>query len=69
MLISTWRKDSKTLELHYEEFHHKDDDGLAYTDCKWECKISDGRTIPFLSESVATMYITQNMWALVLDKN
>ena len=67
MLISTWRKDSKTLELHYIEFHHKDDDGHPYTDNIWECRISDGRAIQFLSESIANMYIMQNMWSGTVD--
>ncbi len=64
MLIAKYRKGSRTLELHHNEYHQLDDDGSKMVDSNWECIISDGRKVQFADGTSAMMFIKQNMWDL-----
>lgn len=65
MLIATYRKGGRTLELHHNEYHQLDDDGCQLVDSNWECRISDGRKVQFIDGHSASLYVSQNCWELV----
>lgn len=66
MIVQTFKKGNKRLELHrHEGVERDDDDGRAIINEYWECIISDGRKIPFANATVAAMFITQNLWQVV----
>lgn len=51
MVVGRYKNGSRTLELVRCVDH-------------WECRISDGRTVTFPAESIAMLFIIQNMWVL-----
>lgn len=65
MIVQIFKKGNKHLELHRHEGVETDDDGRAIINEYWECRISDGRKLPFASADIAAMFITQNLWERV----
>lgn len=58
MLLGRYRNNNRTLELVQLT-------DANTNDVRWECRISDGRTIPFDLLHYAQLFILQNMWVSV----
>ena len=67
MIVQTFTKGNRRLELHRLLGCETDDDGRLVEMEYWECHINDGRTIPFATSAVAVMFIQQNLWTEVAD--
>ena len=67
MIIQKFTKGNRRLELHRLLGCETDDDGRLVEMEYWECRINDGRTIPFAVYAIAVMFIQQNLWTEVAD--
>jgi hypothetical protein len=66
MIVQTFQRGSKTLELHRFEGSFIDDDGHRVINEYWECRISDReKPIVFSNADMAFLFISQNEWKVV----